>query len=181
MPTTAMPSSIADSCMQYCKFYHNHWESLSAGKLIGNFHLPRYFRVSFQVTGAAGYSSSSSERLNVINFRNTANERFLSLSMTELSVQPELIYKHQVIAPYMQVFNPTLSASVRNITISVEYDAIRVWSTDAGSIVHTIGSVQGYLNADTTGDTYGIYVSGPGLITAGGSISNIVITGKNLR
>ena len=180
MPTTSMPSSIVDSCMLYCTFYPNHWEAVSGGKLIGNFHLPRYFRVSFQVTGAAGSSSSSSERLNVIDFRNTAGQRFLSLSMTELALQPELIYKHQVIAPYMQVFNPTISASVRNVTISVEYNAIRVWSTDAGSIVHTIGSVQGYLNGDTSGDTYGIYVSGPGLITAGGSISNIEITGKNL-
>lgn len=171
---TAQPTAPISICTAGCTIMGSGSFAIAAGNTYGQYYLPRYFKISIQISGMT-LSTANNVRRNVLDLVNVATgASLLAIDMIE--------------TPAIKVWYNGIATSANSANVvgsySNTYTTLTVTVLDNRVVVGTSNDLPGVFqsfpinnNVDTADNIYGLYMSNTGTTSAGGTIQNIVVSG----
>lgn len=169
---TAQPSAPITTCTAGCTVMNSGTFGVAPGNFYGQYYLPRYFKISFQIYGMS-VAANNVVRKNMLDLVNVATgASLLAVDITDAAAI-RIFYNGVATATYSVSVVPNFGSTYTTLSVSILNSQLVAGSSDNTGYnpSYTIS------NIDPTGNIYKLYLSNNVDGSSGGTVQNIFITG----
>lgn len=163
-PSPAPSPIVITDCRKFCSLSTNVYTSIAVGNLLGTVYLSTMFTLSFSIKNSAPYVDNPENILQLVDAN--SGQELVQIARVETSV-------------IQTRYNGMIIAQSSGVSVTAVSDG---WRFTVSVASMTSGQMEGLVTPlDTTDVAYYLYASSPELVSFGGLIRDIEITGRHVN